>query len=108
VTVDLELDAGRVWLRGKELALRLPPDAASSEVEIHFTCSGYNDPGRSYGPPENCYPPEGDEERELDHLVWNIYDAKGQPINIDQDTSLDEIVWDLCQDLVDATDVDYD
>lgn len=32
-------------------------------VLINFLSSGYYDPGQTYGPPENCYPPEGDDER---------------------------------------------
>jgi len=34
-------------------------------LEVDFTSSGYEDPGRVYGPPEDCYPPEGEEEREV-------------------------------------------
>ena len=30
------------------------------EVEVHWTFSSY-DPGRTYGPVEACYPPEGGE-----------------------------------------------
>jgi len=36
------------------------------ELVIDFTSSGYYDPGCTYGPPENCYPPEGEAEEELD------------------------------------------
>lgn len=32
-------------------------------LEIDFTSSGYSDPGFISGPPEKCYPPEGEEER---------------------------------------------
>jgi len=32
---------------------------------IHFRVAGWSDPGQTYGPPERCYPPEGDEEREV-------------------------------------------
>jgi hypothetical protein len=34
------------------------------ELKIEYTCSPY-DPGCTYGPPENCYPPEGGEIEEL-------------------------------------------
>ena len=30
------------------------------EVDVAVTFSGYYDPGQTYGPPENCYPPEGE------------------------------------------------
>jgi hypothetical protein len=39
------------------------------ELDIEFMSSGYYDPGKIYGPPEDCYPPEGDDERELYNLV---------------------------------------
>lgn len=35
------------------------------EFIIDYEVSGYYDPGYISGPPENCYPPEGDEERNL-------------------------------------------
>ena len=35
----------------------------SYDLVIEFLSSGYYDEGKTYGPPENCYPPEGDEER---------------------------------------------
>lgn len=37
----------------------------SIEVIIPFRCKGYYDSGRLYGPPEKCYPPEGDSEYSL-------------------------------------------
>lgn len=33
------------------------------EIRIPFLSSGYYDEGKVWGPPENCYPPEGDDER---------------------------------------------
>lgn len=35
------------------------------ELAIEISAKGYYDPGRTYGPPEKCYPPEGSEEREV-------------------------------------------
>ena len=35
------------------------------ELVIHFTSSGYYDPGQTWGLPENCYPPEREDERLL-------------------------------------------
>lgn len=34
-------------------------------LRIHFESSGYNDPGKTWGDPETCYPPEGEDERTL-------------------------------------------
>lgn len=33
------------------------------EIRIPFLSSGYYDEGKVWGPPEKCYPPEGDDER---------------------------------------------
>lgn len=30
---------------------------------LPFLSSGFSDPGQMHGPPEACYPPEGDDER---------------------------------------------
>ena len=38
-------------------------DMLTCELVIEFNSIGYYDPGQFYGPPENCYPPEHDDER---------------------------------------------
>lgn len=44
------------------------------EIEIPFLSSGFSDEGRFYGPPENCYPPEFNDERILDNCcVVTLY-----------------------------------
>ena len=44
-----------------------------SEIAIPVKWRGYFDSGQLYGPPENCYPPEG--EMELDYqLPSNAFD----------------------------------
>ena len=35
------------------------------EIEIRFLCNGGYDPGKRFDAPENCYPPEYDDERLL-------------------------------------------
>ena len=32
------------------------------EIDLTIVFSGYSDPGRTYGLPENCYPPESEVE----------------------------------------------
>ena len=52
----------------------LLPDAGfyddhTYELEMGFLSSGYDDPGCTYGEPEDCYPPDSEEERVLNHVV---------------------------------------
>lgn len=52
----------------------------SFEIIIKFLSSGYYDPGRIYGDPYYCYPPEGCDERTLDDratiAMFNWSDAE--------------------------------
>lgn len=44
------------------------------ELELDISAKGYYDPGRLSGPPEDCYPPEGELEItsiELDGKKWD-------------------------------------
>lgn len=41
------------------------PDEAETEYEIEFEVSGYHTPAQLYGPPENCYPEEGEMEVDI-------------------------------------------
>lgn len=68
-----------------------------AELLIEYKVSGYYDPGRISGPPEHCYPPESDEEREVEfaslildkdvcikipsEYMDKIYDAFDEEIN---------------------------
>lgn len=52
-------------------------DDTSFTLDIAFRSSGYYDPGKTYGPPENCYPPEGEDERLIDgQVVVSFVDAE--------------------------------
>ena len=42
-----------------------PEARACEQLEVNFESSGYYDPGKYSGPPENCYPEEGDDERQV-------------------------------------------
>lgn len=44
-------------------------ESGSFELEIPFLSSGYYDPGVINALPENCYPPEGSDERELKDVI---------------------------------------
>jgi hypothetical protein len=51
---------------------RVIPAETWCVLVIHFRSSGYYDPGVISGPPERCYPPEGDDERTLDYAELEI------------------------------------
>jgi len=44
------------------------PGVLYLEMEVNFLSSGYYDAGQTCGPPESCYPPEGEDERTLDTI----------------------------------------
>jgi hypothetical protein len=106
------------WFRSKQLLLGklvandyLPGLLAyrkqiedGDELVIEFESSGYYDPGKTYGPPENCYPPEGDDERE----VTDVYIfSDGHRYAIDQ--SLWEDIEELFRDQIEEAEIDtYD
>lgn len=46
------------------------------EIEMHGKSSGYYDSGSYAGHPDNWYPPEGDDERELTHAIIYFYDEE--------------------------------
>jgi len=58
------------------------PDDTPAEVIIHFRSKGYYDPGKTSGPPERCYPPEGDDERTLDHVEITLMLPNGKEIKL--------------------------
>lgn len=52
------------------------------DIEVEFEYDGCYDPGNTYGPPENCYPPE----RELNVNVTGIrIDGIKNPIGLTPD-----------------------
>lgn len=57
-----------------------------TEVEVTYTISAY-DPGRIFGPPELCYPPEGGEVEILS------VKRDGQEIELDEDEIERLILW---------------
>lgn len=53
------------------------PATDNFQVVIHFLSDGWHDEGCVSGPPEYCYPPEGEDIRTLNHTVEVHY----MPIN---------------------------
>ena len=46
------------------------------ELVIHFLDTGYYDPGKRWNRPEDCYPPEGENDR-----LFNYATLDGKPID---------------------------
>mgnify|MGYP000582560309 CR=1 FL=1 len=79
----------------------LDRDGGEHEVPVEVDYDATYDPGRSYGPPENCYPPESEmtinsivpvtewptgitldmasakQLEQMEQEVWEHYDTKG-------------------------------
>lgn len=57
-------------------------------MDLEFTMTPY-DPGNNYGPPENCYPPEGGEieslEAEVSELFMKMTDGLWELIDVSDD-----------------------
>ena len=68
------------------------------ELTIEFLSSGYYTPAQTYGPPENCYPEEGDEERIFDRAS---IDGKEIPQEVGQK------LFDLLTNEIDEVELDY-
>jgi len=56
-----------------------------AELGLFFLSSGYDDPGKYSGPPEDCYPACSDEERVMDSV--ELY-SWGHRIELKEDVAL--------------------
>lgn len=64
-------------------------DNEEIEVEVEYEVSAY-DPGSTYGPPEDCYPPEGGDIEEL-----SVTRADGRAIELtsDEEAALEKHIY---------------
>jgi hypothetical protein len=62
-----EESMGRIK-RGQGSFVATVDDVDGNEHEVTVTYRGYSDPGRTYGPPEECYPPEGEMDIAIDGI----------------------------------------
>lgn len=83
--------------------LQLLPIKDYCEIVIHFLSSGYDDPGRTYGDPYDCYPPDSEDERTLDEIEFRYGPRDSVFI---KDGPLAELVFDHWFDKVEQADVD--
>jgi len=84
-----------------------------AKLVIDFTSSGYYDPGRTYGDPYYCYPPEGEDERLLDGNVGVWLDWKGvggkrtKPDHTLSDKASDDL-FEAYRERVESEELDHD
>ncbi|MHC4091695.1 MAG: hypothetical protein ACYSVY_15745 [Planctomycetota bacterium] len=74
VNVHWDFAIGTLWDDDSDRPVShvLPVEGAmADEMVIDFRSSGYYDPGQMYGPPENCYPPEEDDERIVEAVTMH-------------------------------------
>jgi hypothetical protein len=99
VGAEMEIESGTV---PEELAARIRPllNEHTEEISVSFQCTGTYYPAKLYGPPEECYPEERDEDREITCILIGDHDlTKGQLFN-DLADFLAEMVYEV--------DVDYE
>lgn len=77
------------------------------EIIIHFTSVGEYDPGRTYGDPYYCYPPELTDERELDYVEM-ILDGPQGKTTIKLDKEAGQQLFDRYETEIYAADLDDD
>jgi hypothetical protein len=85
------------------------PDAdkdTSLELDIEFSSSGYYDAGRVSGPPEDCYPPEGEDERTLDCIT--VHGPGGSGVKFKLEGKVADAVFDHFFDIVEEVELDTD
>lgn len=77
-------------------------DKDGLEVDVVVEYKGYYDPGKLYGPPENCYPPEGEVE------VLAIRGIDKADIPLAEFKRLEDLMWEHLFDFEEDYDIDVD
>ena len=91
-TMDVPLAA----FEGIQLAAREESSDAIT-LELEFSSSGYYDSGQFHGEPENCYPPESEDDRCLEAARLCVGDVRVS-LPSDYIESLENHFWDLIND----------
>ena len=121
VIIEVDYEPGRGWadLDGRlfpylvECLLPHPAEEDAGTITIDFTSSGYYDPGKTSGLPENCYPPEGDDERTVEDATFSTIVCDdghwhdGSPVKLTA-AALSELDGMYRDKIEDADDLDWD
>lgn len=121
-TIELYESEGRIYDAHSDklipqITLDMVPNIKdeSYELVIEFESSGYYDEGVSYGLPENCYPPESDEERipikalifwHPDKDTQNCVDSLKGGKELQLELSLQDELFELFQDEMNEVEIE--
>lgn len=80
------------------------PGTLYLDMEVEFHSSGFYDSGRVYGPPEDCYPPEDEDERTIVSIEIDGVSVKGELLE-----KLKDLIYNHRQDKLNEVEIDtYD
>lgn len=98
LNIDVEIDEGVLSINGVDLEDNIikmlgGKKALSqiAEMTVYFDYEGYYDKGRLYGPPEDCYPADFDEERFITSFVIGDLDFDESSMHFDTIVSVLEL-----------------
>jgi hypothetical protein len=78
------------------------------EITLHWRSSGYYDPGRTYGDPYYCYPPEGEDERTLEYGEVEMWIGRGNVKRKKLSKAAAQAVFDLFVEEIHEEQLEYD
>ena len=77
-------------------------------ILVDVECSGYYDKGSAYGSADNCYPPEGEDER----IIWQIWFPENDKVLRDRGTDAERThfkwIADHIQEYIDNQELYYE
>ena len=98
------LDVPLAAFEGLQLAAR-SESSDTITLELEFSSSGYYDSGQLHGEPETCYPPESEEDRQLEAARLCVGDVRVS-LPADSLAEVEDHFWDEINEAELAIDFD--